>query len=784
MALQEAALCFSGFFPVGKAHFATERCIGPENAKTTGKADTLLETGEGMTDISSETYSAVRERRILAAVIIGGFAATLGIALFSFTIPLSSLDQKVSGAWLGSAFAGFYLAKLVASPATGVLSDRIGPRPLLIGAAAIGAITPLAYFVQQSLPVLYGIQFCLGLVSGLMKPLGQAALGASMSREKLAKFFAFHTLAFNVALFLGPLLGGMLYFEGSMMPVLAGLCVLMILSMLATAILLPFGMQTHTVDTTEKRQKSADRRLAPHLFLAITGRTLGIGVTAAFYPMLLATALGKKGLMLGLLFALPSFVTCLTLPALANRLGQFTGPVSVGLGMIVSGCGLLGIGSVSSHWWFAAFGALMGLGAALSAPTAMTLASKLSRRQGAVFGLAHAAAGTGFLAGPIIGGLLIQNNYTVATALQFGGIIGMAAALPLVLHRPIERLGLSRGWTVATAMSCAILATSFGMAFLPAVPPLYTTAQSEKLFRYKDVAMGTVVRLTLKADDESEADEAARKAVAAMRASQNDYDFRWIRSSIARINRSAGQYWVKPTAEAYDLIERALLYSAVSHGAFDPTIGALTTSPFYYALSEELAKAKHHLVDYRLVELDTTDRRVRLKKQGMALDLGGIAKGAIIDEAVELLRSLDIKAGIVEAGGDFYCFGDRTWTVGIRHPRRDENYATITVKEKGVCGSGDYRQFVTMADDDQKRQHHIMNPGTMRSAEESIGVTVVADSAEKADALATTMFILGPEKGKALMRRVFPESAALWFGKDLSVTITDNFPLPSQTKKQ
>ncbi|WP_245628637.1 MFS transporter [Salidesulfovibrio brasiliensis] len=710
---------------------------------------------------------------------MGGFAATLAIGLFSFTIPLSSLDEKVTGAWLGSAFAGFYLAKLLTAPVAGLFSDKVGPRPLLIGAAAFGSVVPLIYFVDQSLPVLYTIQFCLGLVSGLMKPLGQAVLGASMPRETLARCFAFHTLAFNVALVAGPLLGGLLYFNGSMMPVIAGLCVFMILSMLATAFLLPFGLHTKTTQATPARQESAERRYAPHLFLALTGRTLGIGLAAAFYPIMLAQSLANQGFMLGLLFALPSFVTCLALPIIGPRLRRGNGPFTVAAGMIVSGCGLLGIGAATTHWDFAAYGSIMGLGAALSAPTAMALASDFSRRQGAVFGMAHAAAGTGFLIGPIIGGLLIQNNYAVGTALQFGGIVGVSAAIPLLLNGPIERLGLTRSWTVATAMSCAVLATAFGMAFLPAEPTLSPPSRDEHVYRYKDVAMGTVVRLTLETADKNTADEAARKALAAMRESQNDYDFRQIRSSIARINRSAGEYWVKPTAEAYDLIERALLYSEVSDGAFDPTIGALTTSPLYYAMSDALADSKRHLVDYRLVELDTADRRVRLKKKGMALDLGGIAKGAIIDEAVELLRSQGIRAGIVEAGGDFRCFGDRSWKVGIRHPRQRGTYATLSIREQAVCGSGDYQQYVDMNDESgTQRRHHIMNPFSMRSANRSIGVTVIADSAEKADALATMLFILGPEEGRPLMRKFFPRSAAMWFGRDRTVTATTNFPLP------
>ena len=262
-----------------------------------------------------------------------------------------------------------------------------------------------------------------------------------------------------------------------------------------------------------------------------------------------------------------------------------------------------------------------------------------------------------------------------------------------------------------------------------------------------------------------------------MRTLQQDYDFRSMEGSIGQVNRAAGKHWVKTTDRVFALLQRTLQFSALAEGVFDPTIGAATTSPLYFALDESLLKAKKDLVDYRLVMMDAESGRVRLPMEGMALDLGGVAKGTIIDATVVLLRTLGIHAGIVEAGGDFYCFGDRDWTIGIRHPRSEAVYATVTVREQGVCGSGDYEQFVLGDQDGVERvQHHILDTVDMDSAIRTLGVTVIASSAEQADRLATTLFIMGAGRGKEFLADHSPDASAMWFRPDLTVVATENFP--------
>ncbi len=717
-----------------------------------------------------------KEYQILAAILIGGVFSALGVGLFSFTIPLISMDERISGAWLGSAFAGYYLAKLLISPLAGMAADRYGPRPILSLAMSAGCLMPLTYFLSPHLETLYAIQIAMGLISGLIRPVGLASLGNLATRTNVTRWFAIHSALFSATAFIGPILGSLLYFNRSISPVLICLVTCMGLATLATIFLLPKYARTKR---TEKAKPSApsppsqEKTIA--LLLAIGGRTLGIGLLTAFYPILLTNTLGRDGLTIAVTYATPGLATFLGL-TIASRVSTKRPDLDrIAFGMLLSAGSLFILGGCTQLWQFITFGSIMGLGAALSIPASMTLASTLAQRQGAVFGAANFASGLGFLLGPLLGGWVVHNFQSLLPAMQTAASLGVLSCLPLVAI--ILRDQFHWGVTILR-WGTGIIGITFLIIIGVCLSPQDDMQSAGKgLYKFTDVAMGTIVNLTLEAKSKAAASEAAKRTMSAIRALQRDFDHRNMEGSIGRINRNAGLSWIKPSSRTFALLKRSLAFSAQSEGVFDPTIGALTTSPLYYALDETIAHAKADLVDYRLVLLDHPGNRVRLKKKGMALDLGGIAKGTIVDAAVSILRKQGISSGIVEAGGDFYCFGNRDWTVGIRHPRNSATLQTITIREKGVCGSGDYQQFVTTKSKGKSvKQHHIINPSTMESARESIGVTVIANSAENADVLATTLFIMGPVKGAAFLNKYFSDSAAIWFLPDRTAVTTDNFP--------
>lgn len=712
--------------------------------------------------------------RTLAAVLTNGLFTSLGMGLFAFTIPLLSLDERVSGAWLGTAFAGYYLAKLLVSPLSGMAADRFGPKPILILATAAGCLVPLTYFLSPGLTALYAVQVAMGMVTGLVRPVGLAALGGSAQGPALSRRFAIHAALFNAAAFAGPILGSLLYTTGVMGPVIVALAACLGLALAATLLLMPREATTSRPAQPQVGPVGSRGRAAS-LLLAIGGRSLGIGLTTAFYPIVLAEALGRHGPVIAATFAAPGLATFLGLLLTGRFSSKSPDTDRVVMGMLVSAGALYALGECRMLWQFATFGVLLGLGAALSIPASMFFASTLSRKQGAVFGAANLASGLGFLLGPLLGGAVVHTMHSPAPGLKIAALIGALCCLPLLTYVFRDQLHWGNGltWT-ASVLAAGVLGL---LLALNLSPTLRLEAHEDDFYRFTDVAMGTVVKLTIEAPSRKSATQAARRTMTAMRALQQDFDHRNPRGSIGRINRAAGHSWVKATPRAFALLDRALEFSAATDGIFDPTVGALTTSPFYYAMDESVARAKSGLVDFRMVLMDRPGHRVRLKKEGMALDLGGIAKGSIVDAATALLQKHGVKAGIVEAGGDFRCFGDRDWHVGIRHPRTDAVFQTIPIRDKSVCGSGDYRQFVAPRKKDGPiEHHHIIDPTTMDSAHQSIGVTVIADTAELADALATTLFIMGPARGAAFLEKYSPDSACIWFLPDRTVAYTDNFP--------
>lgn len=714
-------------------------------------------------------------RRSLAAILSCSFLSALGLGIFTFTIPLASLDDKVSGAWIGSAFAAFYLARLLASPLSGLAVDRFGPRPSLLLATVLGALAPFAYFLQPELVTLYGIQFCLGLASGIIRPTGLAALATSMPEHYLARHFGQHAMVFNGAFFIGPLIGGLLYLDRSMPPVLLGLSCCMALAAFMIMRLMPASPPVASPRCDSASSISLDKtsRL-PHILLAIFGRTLGLGLLMAFYPIALSTALGQSGLIIAMAFAIPGLVTFACLPV-ATRV--FQGYSKTGLtitGMLISSGGMIAVGSCQTFPQFLVAGTIMGVGAAISLPVSMHLAARQLPKKGTVFGVTNMASGIGLICGPMFGGLIVQYQQSLSTTFVLAGITGMAACLPLLAQALGDRLHLKPALTNTSSCLLAFIIVALAVH---SIPSSSHTNEQDELYHFSDVAMGTIVNLTLVAPSQTAASEAARKAITTMHALQRDFDFRNPQGSIGRINRTAGTEWSTPTPKAYTLLEKAARISRQTDGVFDPTIGAVTTSPLYYALDDAIAHSKKDLVNYRRLLFDAETHRVRLEKPGMALDLGGIAKGTIIDAAVATLKGIGIPAGIVEAGGDFYCFGDRDWTIGIRHPRDRELFRTVMVREKGVCGSGDYQQFVTAEQQGKPViKHHIIDPATMTSAVESLGVTVIADTAETADALATALFIMGPQKGTGFLEQHYPDTSAVWFTPSASAVTTSNFP--------
>lgn len=235
-------------------------------------------------------------------------------------------------------------------------------------------------------------------------------------------------------------------------------------------------------------------------------------------------------------------------------------------------------------------------------------------------------------------------------------------------------------------------------------------------------------------------------------------------SAVSRINQAAAAAptkAVKVTQEVFNLVHRSIQLNRQTEGGFDITFGPL--AGLYRKPAEgrkarlpsalELRRALS-LVGPKLVALDYDKNTVRLKRAGMRIGLGGIAKGYTVDAVAAILRAKRLTGFIVDGGGDLYVSGrhpDRPWRVGIKDPRNPSTYfASLPVQDAAVVTSGDYERYFMHGG---LRYHHILDPRTGRPAVGLSSVTIVGPSATLADALATGAYVLGPRRGFALVQK-------------------------------
>ena len=233
-------------------------------------------------------------------------------------------------------------------------------------------------------------------------------------------------------------------------------------------------------------------------------------------------------------------------------------------------------------------------------------------------------------------------------------------------------------------------------------------------------------------------------------------------SDVVRMNNNAGIAPVKVDRDTIEVLLIAREASELTRGKFDITFGVLTdiwrfdhdqdnTIP-----DPAIVRQRLPLADYRGLEIDARAGTAFLRRKGMRVHLGGIGKGYAVDRAVALFRSRGLKDFMIQAGGDLYVAGlkdGRPWRLGIRDPRgpADRSFAQLDLSDGTFSTSGDYERFFMK---DGRRYHHIIDPDTGEPAHGCRSVTIVARTATLADALDTGIFILGPEKGMALIERL------------------------------
>lgn len=322
-------------------------------------------------------------------------------------------------------------------------------------------------------------------------------------------------------------------------------------------------------------------------------------------------------------------------------------------------------------------------------------------------------------------------------------------------------------------LSAIVLALLLTGCSSPDKPAAVTKDQETYVF-------GTLVSLKLY---EPVADSVFQAVFDDLRDVDNRMTVKGISSELTAVNQAAGKTPVTVSEDTYRVIEVAKKYAEESEGAFDITIfpvvdlWGIGTEHARVPSPEEVEAALKN-TGYQDLILDPETHSVFLKRTGMGLDLGGIAKGYAADRTAEKLKSLGVTQGIINMGGNIVAMGTKAdgspWKIGIQNPMTDrgEYIGIVNAVDQTVVTSGIYERYFEV---DNQRYHHIVDTRTGYPADNELaGISILTNSSIDADALSTTCFVLGAEKALAFIN-ARPGVDALLITKDKRVMMTEGF---------
>ena len=275
----------------------------------------------------------------------------------------------------------------------------------------------------------------------------------------------------------------------------------------------------------------------------------------------------------------------------------------------------------------------------------------------------------------------------------------------------------------------------------------FAVATELQRYEFESLQMGVSVRIVLYTTDAEAAKNAAEAGFEQFRrlnTVMSDYDSESELSMLTE-RRKTSDAPIPVSDDLFAVLKYAKHFSSISDGAFDVTVGPLTRlwrrSKRQRKLPEpQLLEQSRALVGNEHWELDDSIRSVRLLRSGVRFDLGGIAKGYAIDRAFETIRQRGFEIVLVDAGGDFRLGKSPPggWRIEI------DGETVTTLKNIAMATSGDKLRFVEI---DDVRYSHLIDPKTGLGLTESSTVHVFASTAVEADALASTLSVLGSERG-------------------------------------
>ena len=254
-------------------------------------------------------------------------------------------------------------------------------------------------------------------------------------------------------------------------------------------------------------------------------------------------------------------------------------------------------------------------------------------------------------------------------------------------------------------------------------------------------------------------------------------------SQVSEVNQNAGIRAVKVDREVFELTQRAIQLSEITHGGFDISFaamdkiwkfdGSMTGMPSAEAIKKSVEK-----VGYKNIILDSVQSTIFLKSEGMKIGFGALGEGYAADKCRDIMLAKGIKAGIVNGSGDMTAWGKqpngRDWSIGITNPFHPEDlFAVVPLNNGAVTTSGSYEKFVVF---DGKRYSHIINPATGYPATGLCSVTVFGPNAETANGLSTSLMVLGQKEGLLLLQK-FSGYSCIMITDNGKVITSKHFPI-------
>lgn len=274
------------------------------------------------------------------------------------------------------------------------------------------------------------------------------------------------------------------------------------------------------------------------------------------------------------------------------------------------------------------------------------------------------------------------------------------------------------------------------------------------------ILMGGRFDFTLVASSEEEAQRYIDTVIAEVARIENLISDWKHDSQVSDVNRNAGIRPVKVDREVFELTQRAIYFSRITNGAFDISFAAMERIWKFDGSMDTLpspgqVKASVAKVGYKNIILDSAASTIFLKLPGMKIGFGALGEGYAADRCREMMLAKGIRAGIVNATGDMSTWGKQPngnkWKIGIANPKETgELLAVITVQHGAVTTSGSYEKY---AEINGVRYSHIINPSTGYPATGLTSVTVTGPGAETANALSTSIMVLGEKEGLKLLKK-------------------------------